>query len=609
MKTPPIQKLAIMTDDAGLAARLSCVYNRRGFFLPVLDGPRMARPDGRSEAVRRNNAIVKAGVTKVVVGDLTLEQYEAMSSLFPPKSIMALTKNDLDVVLRKRPASLVLKWGRNNLGVGLLTALRENCLIEFDDDADTKTVDLKGRKHLVVCEAGEPLSEIIAANYAFALDADLLIIPKVDRSTAEEITEELYSLYDLHGQSATDRLAKLSKHIRELCPDVVVPVGGGVTFFTSHIPYGFGFPEAPSTHLAIYPDLGVSVLNGFAAGNAERPGIRSAILVDPGEIEAPEVKAVARSLAGRRVFVRAYPWKTANVRDITNTVELFPYDFLLFATHCGDADGYRFTYEFNDSSGRARRLVVDSAIGVSHTDDPNLLRVMLFDRFYELDGVNWNDPDKSQKLDVGTAISDFVALTQKKLLEFTAREPIPRVLGSAALKMSDHNYIVMPRELADSGSPVIFNNACASWHELSGRFMFAGARAYVGTLFPVTGVEAAQVAQFFVEQDEGTPLAEALWHAQNNAYGSSQNRRPYVMTGVYPQDLRVCHDDVPIYILDRLKTALAKWNSRASRTIAEDKDIEEIQGYYQSEIERFKQKWGNSKPKAQTKRKKRLFRP
>ncbi len=611
MKCPLIRKLAILSDDAELAARLSCVFNRPGYYLPILDGPRMTRPDGRGEAVRRNNAIAKAGVMRIALADLTAEQHDAMANLLPSKSILTITANKLDAALRERPAPSVLKWGRNNIGVGLLTALRKNQLLEFSDGAETRNAELKGRRHLVVCEAGERLSEVIAANYAFALDADLLIIPEVDKGTAEDLTEELYSLYDLRGESATDSLVQLAKRVRVLCPGVIPP-DGGITFFTSHIPYGFGFPEVPSTHLELYPDLGGSVLNGLAAGNADTTGIRCAVLVDPDQTRSPEVEAVARSLTNRSVFVRGYPWKTANVRDITNTVELFPYDFLLFATHCGDADGYRFTYEFSDASGRTRRLVVDTAIGVAQTDDPDMLNVMQFERFHELDGVSWSDPKKSEKLEVGTAIKDFVELHNAKELEPVERELIPRVLGSAALKMADHNYIAMPRELADHGSPVIFNNACASWHQLSGRFMFAGARAYIGTLFPVTGAEAAQVAEFFVEHDEAMPLAEALWRAQNKTYDQSQMRRPYVMTGVYPQNLNVVQDDVPSYIQGRLESALNSWNEHASQSDSEKKAVAEIRRYYQSEIEWFKQKWGNGSSKRQTrpaKRKKSLFRP
>ena len=87
MKCPPILKVAIVADDAELAARLSCIFNRHGYYLPVFDGPRMTRPDGRSEAVRRNNTIARASVKKVALADLSTEQQEAMASLLPSTSI------------------------------------------------------------------------------------------------------------------------------------------------------------------------------------------------------------------------------------------------------------------------------------------------------------------------------------------------------------------------------------------------------------------------------------------------------------------------------------------------------------------------------------------
>ena len=44
-------------------------------------------------------------------------------------------------------------------------------------------------------------------------------------------------------------------------------------------------------------------------------------------------------------------------------MELFPHDLLLIATHCGDVRGYRWMYEFKDSEGYDRELVVDIALG------------------------------------------------------------------------------------------------------------------------------------------------------------------------------------------------------------------------------------------------------
>ena len=75
-------------------------------------------------------------------------------------------------------------------------------------------------------------------------------------------------------------------------------------------------------------------------------------------------------------------------------IDHFPYDLLIIATHCGDSSGYRWTYEFKDSEGLDRTFVVDIAIGLAHTDDPEVLSVTQFMRYILVDGVDWNDPQE-----------------------------------------------------------------------------------------------------------------------------------------------------------------------------------------------------------------------
>ena len=85
-----------------------------------------------------------------------------------------------------------------------------------------------------------------------------------------------------------------------------------------------------------------------------------------------EIKAAEKLLAPRGAFVRTYCNTGANVRDVSEMLEWFPYDLVLISTHCGDPDGYRWTYEYQDSEGLNRRLVVDIALSVGSTDEPEL---------------------------------------------------------------------------------------------------------------------------------------------------------------------------------------------------------------------------------------------
>jgi hypothetical protein len=86
--------------------------------------------------------------------------------------------------------------------------------------------------------------------------------------------------------------------------------------------------------------------------------------------------------------------------------------------------------------------------------------------------------------------------------------------------MYDANYISLPRAIADEGTPILMNNACASWHRLAETYTYCNARAYVGTLFPVLPAEASEIVVKLLGKHFGKPLPTALWSAQREAYGN-----------------------------------------------------------------------------------------
>jgi hypothetical protein len=363
---------------------------------------------------------------------------------------------------------------------------------------------------------------------------------------SDELLEDFYSLYDNQSFSPREALRNLRQRLRALTGKLPVPECGSITFITGGLPLGFSVPEVPSTHLFKYPDLGIAMINGFAAEQSDRPGIGFVALVDPETTEAHEIAAAERLLPPRGAFIRTYYGPGANVSDVTSMMELLPYDLMIIATHCGDVGGFRWTYKFTDSEGIDRTLVVDIAVGVGRTNDANMLSVTQFIRFISLDGVDCHDPERKGTLYVGKAILDYLEMTRSSTapMKPVKKETVPRVVGSSALKMHDHNLIVLPRALADERTPIIINNACASWHRLALNFFVGGARAYVGTLFPVTASEAQEVIIKLLDKHAGKPLPAALWSAQREVYGDDDVRRPYVATGVYPQRLRIKRQDV-----------------------------------------------------------------
>jgi hypothetical protein len=557
------------------------------------------RPDRNAEVIRRSNAAVRARSDRIILAGISNETYDAIMRGFAQglRGCIERITDEAEIQTNSSLHAPPLAWGRDHIGLGVLKALRARSAIVFSDEPSPIEPVAPKTDHLVVCEEGDDLAEVIGANYAFSLGAGLHLIPAVDDTVAEDILERFYSAMDQQCTSASSELEELKALLRTRCGNIAIPAGGSLTFVTRHLPYGFGFPEVPSTHLFSYPDLGIAILNGFAAEQPRARGVGVAVVVDPGRPRAPDIAAAIKLLPQRGMLVRSYEAAAANVREFSDMKELFPYDLLVIATHCGDAPGYRWTYEFVDTEGIARILVVDIAVGFGATDDRDMIDVTQFIHFVSLDGVDWRDPVAKQQHYIGSAMKDFMARIADDAadpLEPVKKETIPRVAGSAALQMHDHNYISLPRAIAGRGTPIVINNACCSWHRLAGDYTFGNARAYIGTLFPVTGAEAHDVVVKLLDKHFGKPLAAALWSAQREVYGNTA-RRPYIAAGVFPQRLRPMRGDIPAHVVRCLLQSLRQWRAylakAGSGTGRSKKSVENIIRYHERELKRSRRRW------------------
>ena len=316
MNCPPILDRIIFAEDAKLAAQLSCAFSEPGFYLPVCDGPRMQRPDRELEVLRRHNAAGRARANIAYMAGLSESAFDALSrSLNSRRNMPCHRVSSSSDIAPLAPAARErekLTWGRDRIGVGLLKALRAGAHIAFEEKPSSYERVSSKSGHIVVCEEGEELSQVIAANYAFALDAGLFLIPEVDKDRAEELLEGFYKLQDHADLPPAERQMRLRQELLNLCGSIPVPEGGSITF-VGKLPFGFAYPEHPSTHLFEYPDLGCAVINGFAAEQQRRPGTGVVVLVDPGATPAPEIQSAIDLLEPRRAFIRVYQGPGANV--------------------------------------------------------------------------------------------------------------------------------------------------------------------------------------------------------------------------------------------------------------------------------------------------------
>src|SRR6266702_2095232 len=172
MHSPPFADRFIFADDAKLAAQLSSLLAVPGHYLAVCDGPRMQRPDHKLEVLRRHNAMGRTRAKTAFMAGLPENALQGVrESLNARRNVPCIrisSPDDIASAIPRTGKRDVLTWGNDRIGVGLLKALRAGQEIVFEDRPSPYESIPSRSRHIVVCEQGEGISEVIAANYDYA---------------------------------------------------------------------------------------------------------------------------------------------------------------------------------------------------------------------------------------------------------------------------------------------------------------------------------------------------------------------------------------------------------------------------------------------------------
>lgn len=527
---PRFEKVAVIGGNPRLIAEVSSLFTRPKYYLPVLSEPHLLRPDWSNEVIRRTNALAMAQSRRVLLAEMSSNQNRVLSEGRPKEPFIAIkSREDAQTALKGwiREPKEIMAWGRDNLGVGLLVArCSRKLLVTTDGESPPTSYVGNGTHLLIVCERGRPFEEIIASNLAFATAASFLMISELPETEKLEWLEELYTL------ESSYRFSIIRDRVRRRLPHFEFSHYKQILFVTNSFPWGIAVPERPTTHMLAFPDFGRSIIEGLWAAAHPENCARTALMIQPDKVLGAEIGIVRESLVKNRTLVRVQQGPLATARDVRMLIETVPFDIIVFSTHAGDVPGQRVTYEFTDSEGIDRCLVIDEAVGFESDSISDRVLVERFSRFHQLDGIEWTDTAAKAKLYIGSAIDTWSAMEFLERNKYrVASEEISRVMGSMGLQMSDRVWVPALHGFPPRCAPLVFNNACASWHRLSAMFMFAGARAYIGTLFSVWESEAHEMGKSFFHTEINTPLQKALWASQNRVY-QGQDRRPYVMVGL-----------------------------------------------------------------------------
>src|SRR5262249_57601450 len=178
--------------------------------------PRIMRPDRNAEVIRRGNAAVRARSDRIILAGISNETYDAIIRGFAPGvrgCIQGIT-DEAEIQTTSSLHELPLGWGRDRIGLGVLKALRARSGIVFSDEPSPIEPVAPKTDHLVVCEEGDDLAEVIAANYAFSLAARLHLIPPFYDTPPPDLLERFYSVMDQQRTSASSEVEELKALLR-----------------------------------------------------------------------------------------------------------------------------------------------------------------------------------------------------------------------------------------------------------------------------------------------------------------------------------------------------------------------------------------------------------
>lgn len=567
LTVPTFEPTILVTDDAALAARVSSLFVRPGRYLSVMDGPRMGRQDATNEVARRSYAMSRTSARHVLMGGITPAAAQSMRAVWRTSTLSDAFEDHVQALkgVVKRPEK-ALEWGPDNLGVGLYRArlARQELQLTLGRSSADCLVEA-GRHLLVICEIGDALAEVTASNLAFAAGASFATFPGLSEDEVEDWVEEIYALGD--GVDPTGRLSRLADRARQQMGSIDFSRYKAVLFVTGGFPWGIAVSEVPTTHMYRYPDFGRSVIEGLWASQSDSRSARTALLIDPQTVEGSEISTIRHALLKNGTLTKLVSGPAATQVHVQFLLDAMPNDIIVVSSHAGDASGSRITYEYPDAEGCTRRLTIDRALGIGYDSHDDMYAVMQYYRFHNLDGVDWRDREGKRALPVGTAITSWLAIdgAADRSQYVVAKEEIPRVVGSMAMKLHDGNWLYISHGFPPESAPLFVNNACWSWHQLSQRTTFAGARGYLGSLFPITDAEAQEVAQNVFGRYLGRELVHAIWLAQREVYGASR-RRPYVLVGLPFISIKPNHTDAVGFLDRALVSGITDWSKKAKES-------------------------------------------
>jgi len=504
-----------------------------------------------------HNAIIKSGGCEyLILGGLDEKQKSYLTFLEEYDLIEIDELEDVDFLLKDRvDKKEYVLCNENDIHYGLYSAAEKNALLRIDENADYIRDESENKEGLIVIEKIQAASAIIAINYALSIGSNIAIIkqPETNMKEIKHLIEKWKEENSIN--SYNDLSALLYREIEEIHFEKYK----FATFFTFGAPYSLILNNViPFTYVnnLLKPDF--FIFNNIFV--EKKKSIFSAIIFSPLEFgEDEETNFVIEKIKENNYFVKELVGKEATVFNIENHVKKYPYEILHICSHGGEVDGYRLIEEFKDQDGNIHKVEYDQVFSLAPDKSEELIEVTTINIWRKFDGLDWKSKELQEKELPHYVFSNMI--TELSASKDKRGDKKLVVRDSSHIKCNHFNYHAVFNIIAGGHThPLIYNNTCWSWAEISESFLHAGARGYIGTLWAANNNIANDTAKVFYENIFEDSILNALQKSLVKTQ-KSDDENIYIYWGLHFSKLKRGDtlEESRMNVADRLLYSYYRW--------------------------------------------------
>lgn len=528
-----------------------------GIAIEIVDEYQISRSRAREYNIKIHNVIKKMhGCNFLILAGLTVEQKSYLTFLDKYNTIEIQCISDVENKLRPLVSKSKTRLVKIEDAVkSLFSACIRGELLKIDEEALYS--DYKGdqkNEGLIVIENRDRCSTVIAINYALSINADIEIIsvPKIKNNEVNDLIKDWKS----NVENAFNNLSAL---IYPTIEHIKFDLYKYATFFTTEIPYSLILKNSISfTHVNVDVNPDFFIFNNIYNESFEQ--FSTALIFSPIEFEDEETTFIINQLEKKNFYLQKLIGKEASAINLDFHISEFPFDLLHICSHGGEISGFNTTETYIDRNGDEHTIEYDEVVTFSPEQGKELIKVTTSMIWRVFDGMDWDSDEFKQKAYPQYIFTDM--LNSIKSNKNKNRIKIESIYGSSSIKCYDFNFQAMFNLIASGLSPVIFNNTCWSWSNISIPFIASGARCYIGTLWAVKNEDAKTFAESFYEELNDQMISEVVFNSQKKLIGS-ESENTYIVWGLHFSTLKpgASIDENKIKIAKELLKSIYNWRS------------------------------------------------